>query len=76
VQITYPVHSFTDLFILFIYDLFKDAVRRSDYITSNYIMINELERMWKEVVIALMSRYYSAIRLERLKKTTKSSVRI
>jgi hypothetical protein len=39
---------------LFIYSLFKNAFSSSDYIASNErIMVNnELERMWKEAVIA------------------------
>jgi hypothetical protein len=34
--------------------LFNDAVNRSDYIASNdrMVLFNELERMWKEVVVA------------------------
>jgi hypothetical protein len=41
------------LFIL-IYNLFNDAFSISDYIASNERMIvnNELERMWKEAVVA------------------------
>jgi hypothetical protein len=39
---------------LFIYSLFNDAFSISDYIASNKRMIvnNELERMWKETVVA------------------------
>jgi hypothetical protein len=49
----------------------------SDYIASNERMIvnNELERMWKEAVVAQL-RYYPGICLEGLRKTTKTSVRI
>jgi hypothetical protein len=41
-------------FFLFIYSLFNDAFSISDYIASNERMIvkNELERMWKEAVVA------------------------
>jgi hypothetical protein len=40
--------------ILFIYSLFNDAFSDTDYIASNerVIVNNELERMWKEVVVA------------------------
>jgi hypothetical protein len=39
---------------LFIYSLFNDAFSSSDYVTSNerIIVNNELERMWKEAVMA------------------------
>jgi hypothetical protein len=39
---------------LFIYSLFNDNFSISDYIASNEKMIvnNELERMWKEAVVA------------------------
>jgi hypothetical protein len=37
---------------LFIYGLFNDAVNTSDNTTSNDRMINELERMRKEAVVA------------------------
>jgi hypothetical protein len=46
---------FQNVFIyLFTYSLFNDAVSISDYIASNERMIvnNELERMWKETVVA------------------------
>jgi hypothetical protein len=41
-------------FILFIYNLFNDAFSSTDYILSNERMTvnNELERMWKEAVVA------------------------
>jgi hypothetical protein len=39
---------------LFIYSLFNDSFSISYYIASNEMMIvnNELERMWKEAVVA------------------------
>jgi hypothetical protein len=41
------------VFNLFIHSLFNNAFSCSDYTVSNERMIaNELERMWKEVVVA------------------------
>jgi hypothetical protein len=37
---------------LFIYSLFNGAFSSSDYIVLNEIMDNELERIWKEAVMA------------------------
>jgi hypothetical protein len=34
------------------YDLFNDAVSSTDYIALNNRMNNELERTWKEAVMA------------------------
>jgi hypothetical protein len=41
---------------LFIYSLSIDAVTNTDYVTSNELMIvnNELEKMWKEMFVALL----------------------
>jgi hypothetical protein len=41
-------------FILFIYGLFYDAVRSSDSTEFSGRIINELERMWKEAVMAYL----------------------
>jgi hypothetical protein len=40
--------------VYFIYSLFNDTFSKSDYIASNERMIvnNELERKWKEAVVA------------------------
>jgi hypothetical protein len=38
--------------MLRICDLFNDAVSNPDFIVSNGRMINELERIWKEAVVA------------------------
>jgi hypothetical protein len=53
-------HIFLDFIILIIFDdainllihSFVDAVSGSDYTASSDRMINELERMWKEAVVA------------------------
>jgi hypothetical protein len=39
-------------YLLHFYDLFNDAVSSLHYIKSNARMINELEIMWKEAVVA------------------------
>jgi hypothetical protein len=31
--------------------LFNDSINNSDYTVSNYMIISELERMWKEAVM-------------------------
>jgi hypothetical protein len=36
---------------LFVCGLFNNAVSSSDYIASNNMMVNELERIWKEAVM-------------------------
>jgi hypothetical protein len=55
------LHNFLDLTIFKsssklcnFYDLFHDAVSGSDYIASNgkWLVINELEGMWKEEIVA------------------------
>jgi hypothetical protein len=38
--------------IMFIYNLFNDSVGSSAYIVFRIFMNNELERMWKEAVMA------------------------
>jgi hypothetical protein len=57
----------------FIDSLFNDAFSGADNIASNKRMIanNELERMWKEAVVAYL-RHCPGICLERLRKTTKT----
>jgi hypothetical protein len=44
----------TEKIYLFIHSLFHDAFSISDYIVSNERMIvnNEMERLWKEAVVA------------------------
>jgi hypothetical protein len=39
------------------------------------MMTDKSERIWKEVVMAQVT-YYPGIHLERLRKTTKTSIRI
>jgi hypothetical protein len=53
---------------------FNDAVCILDYIASND-RLDELEWIWKKAVVAYL-RYYPAVCLKRLRKTTKTSVRI
>jgi hypothetical protein len=40
------------VYYLFICGLFNHAVSSSECIASNQMMINELERIWKESVVA------------------------
>jgi hypothetical protein len=51
---TNPLVSYSQKQIVVIYlfscGLFNDAASSSNYIASNYMMNNELERKWKEVV--------------------------
>jgi hypothetical protein len=37
---------------LFVCGLFNDAVSSSDYVASNDRMINELEWIWKDAIVA------------------------
>jgi hypothetical protein len=54
--------------LLFICDIFNDAVSSSDYTASNYGMITELKRIWKEVFV----RYYPGTCLKALRKSTEN----
>jgi hypothetical protein len=54
--------------------LFYDPFSILDYIVFSGRMIDELERIWKDVVMAQL-RHYSGICLEGLRKTTKISAR-
>jgi hypothetical protein len=45
-------HKCGIIFCSFVSSLFNDTVRNSEYIESNdFLIMNELERMWKETVV-------------------------
>lgn len=71
-------HLITADFNFFIYDLFNDTVSSSDYKVSNgrKIVINELVRMWKEMVMAFVRRKWENLHLRHIYRQTCHTISI